>query len=169
MQIKSGQVKKSSPIYYPMNNNNISNDIYIPKKVVIDNSADLYKLPVSAIKNTKIYNFSGKYFNEIYEEALKIERSNGAEKFINLNIKKENEIDEGEKYAKNIEDLVNKLYDDNLIYNINIEQIEDNIYKFNDLEIKLKFDKNGFLKLQNGTDLEKWILNNFGKNQSNYL
>ena len=56
------------------------------------------------------------------------------------------------------------MYDDNLISNINIEQIEDNVYKFNDLEIKLKFDKNGFLKLQNGADLEKWILNNFGKN-----
>ena len=122
-------------------------------------------MPVQAIKNTKIYNFSGKYFDEIYEEALKIERSNGVKKFIDLNNKqKDNEIDEGEKYAKSIEDLVNKMYDDNLISNINIEQIEDNVYKFNDLEIKLKFDKNGFLKLQNGTDLEKWILNNFGKN-----
>ena len=169
MQIKSGQVKKPTSINYSSNGKKINNNSNIPKKIIIDNSADLYLLPVQAIKNTKIYNFSGKYFDEIYEEALKIERSNGAEKFINLNNQKENEIDEGEKYAKNIEDLVNKLYDDNLISNINIEQIEDNIYKFNDLEIKLKFDKNGFLKLQNGSDLEKWILNNFGKNQSNYL
>ncbi len=164
MQIKSGQVKKSSPIYYPMNNNNISNDIYIPKKVVIDNSADLYKLPVSAIKNTKIYNFSGKYFNEIYEEALKIERSNGLEKYINLNNNKDNDIDEGEKFAKNIEELVNKMYEDNLISDIKIEQIDDNVYTFNNKEIKLKFDNHGFLKLQNGTDLEKWLINNFGIN-----
>ena len=81
---------------------------------------------------------------------------------VNIN-QKEIEMDEGEKYAKYIEDLVNKMYDDNLITNINIEQIDDNVYTFNDIEIKLKFDKNGFLKLQNGTDLEKWILNNFGK------
>ena len=154
MQIKSGQIKK------PLNNKKFQNN---PKKIIIENSSDLFKLPVSAIKNTKIYNFSGKYFNEIYEEALKIERNNGVEKMVNIN-SKEIEMDEGEKYAKYIEDLVNKMYDDNLITNINIEQIDDNVYTFNDIEIKLKFDKNGFLKLQNGTDLEKWILNNFGKN-----
>ena len=130
MQIKSGQIRKPSPIYYPMNNNIISNEIYIPKKVIIDNSADLYKLPVSAIKNTKIYNFSGKYFNEIYEEALKIERSNGVEKFMNLNQQKESDLDEGEKYAKDIEDLVNKMYEENLISDIKIEQIDDNVYTF---------------------------------------
>ena len=164
MQIKSGQIKKPSNAYNSINNKKIQNNINIPKKIIINNSLDLYKLPVSAIKNTKIYNFSGKYFNEIYEEALKIERNNGVEKnIININ-QKEIEMDEGEKYAKYIEDLVNKMYDDNLITNINIEQIDDNVYTFNDIEIKLKFDKNGFLKLQNGTDLEKWILNNFGKN-----
>ena len=163
MQIKSGQIKKPSNTYNSLNNKKIQNNINIPKKIIINNSLDLYKLPVSAIKNTKIYNFSGKYFNEIYEEALKIERNNGVEKMVNIN-QKEIEMDEGEKYAKYIEDLVNKMYDDNLITNINIEQIDDNVYTFNDIEIKLKFDKNGFLKLQNGTDLEKWILNNFGKN-----
>ena len=157
MQIKSGQIKK------PLNNKKFQNNINLPKKIIIENSSDLFKLPVSAIKNTKIYNFSGKYFNEIYEEALKIERNNGIEKMVNIN-QKEIEMDEGERYAKYIEDLVNKMYDDNLITNINIEQIDDNVYTFNDIEIKLKFDKNGFLKLQNGTDLEKWILNNFGKN-----
>ena len=170
MQIKSGQTKKPSTPYNQINSKKANNNINAPKKIIIDNSADLFLLPVQAIKNAKIYNFSGKYFDEIYEEALKIERSNGVKKFIDLNNKqKDNEIDEGEKYAKSIEDLVNKMYDDNLISNINIEQIEDNVYKFNDLEIKLKFDKNGFLKLQNGTDLEKWILNNFGKSQSKYL
>ena len=164
MQIKSGQIKRPSNAYNSLNNKKIQNNINIPKKIIINNSLDLYKLPVSAIKNTKIYNFSGKYFDEIYEEALKIERNNGVEKnIININ-QKEIEMDEGEKYAKYIEDLVNKMYDDNLITNINIEQIDDNVYTFNDIEIKLKFDKNGFLKLQNGTDLEKWILNHFGKN-----
>ena len=160
MQMKSGQLKKISPSFNSKNNK-VSNDIYIPKKIIINNSADLYKLPVSKIKKTKIYNFSGKYFDEIYEEALKIERGNGIEKYLNLN-KKENEIDEGEKYAKAIEDLVNKMYDKNIIGDIKIEQIEDNIYIFNDKEVNLKIDKNGDLKLQNGKNLKEWIIENFG-------
>ena len=51
------------------------------EKVIIETSADLYKLPISTIKNTKIYNFKGKYFDQIYEEALKIERSGGLSNF----------------------------------------------------------------------------------------
>ena len=47
------------------------------QKIRIENSADLYKLPIHLIKNTKLYNFEGKYFDKIYEEALKIERSGG--------------------------------------------------------------------------------------------
>ncbi len=47
------------------------------KKVVIETSADLFKLPLDVIKNTPLYHFKGKYFNKLYEEALKIERSGG--------------------------------------------------------------------------------------------
>ena len=161
MQIKSGQAKKPATAYNQINSKKANNNINAPKKIIIDNSADLFLLPVQAIKNTKIYNFSGKYFDEIYEEALKIERSNGIEKFMNLK-RKESDIDEGEKYAKNIEDLVNKMYDDGIITDVKIEQIDDNVYTFNNKEIKLKFDENGILKLENGTDLEKWIIKNFG-------
>ena len=46
-------------------------------KVRIENSADLYKLPIHVLKNTKLYNFQCKYYDKIYEEALKIERSGG--------------------------------------------------------------------------------------------
>ena len=46
-------------------------------KIIIDNAADLYRLPEDVIKNTKLYNFGGKYYDKIYEEALKIERSGG--------------------------------------------------------------------------------------------
>jgi hypothetical protein len=45
------------------------------QKVYIESSADLFKLPISTIQNTKLYNFKGKYFDKIYEEALKIEKS----------------------------------------------------------------------------------------------
>ena len=51
------------------------------KKVIIETSSDLYKLPLDVIKNTKIYNFKGNYFEELYEEALKIEKAGGLEKF----------------------------------------------------------------------------------------
>jgi hypothetical protein len=47
------------------------------EKVRIENAADLFKLPINLIKNTKIYNFHGKYFDKIYEEAMKIERNGG--------------------------------------------------------------------------------------------
>ncbi len=51
------------------------------KKVLIETSSDLYKLPLDVIKNTKLYNFKGNYFDELYEEALKIEKAGGLEKF----------------------------------------------------------------------------------------
>ena len=162
MQIKSGKVKKVSQNYYNnyynQNNQRNNNNIYYPKRVVINNSADLYKLPVDVIKNSKIYNFSGDYFNEIYEEALKIERNNGIKNLLN-----EDDADqmEGETYAKVIEEIVNRMYSKNLISDIKIEQIENNIYAFNDKEITLKFDKDGKLKLLDGTDLEKWIIYTF--------
>ena len=54
------------------------------------------------------------------------------------------------------------MYDDDIITDVKIEQIDDNVYTFNNKEIKLKFDENGILKLENGTDLEKWIIKNFG-------
>ena len=153
MQIKSGKGVK------PNNNNKRNNNkVYYPKKVKINNSADLYKLPVSVIKNTKIYNFSGKYFDEIYEEALKLERNNGMKKMMEA---EEQESIEGEKYAKRIEEISNKLYSQNLIQDIKIEQIDNNIYSFNNKEITLKFDKNNILKLSDGRDLEKWLINTF--------
>ena len=41
-------------------------------KVEINTCIDLYKLPINVLKSTKIYNFKGKYFDKIYEEALRI-------------------------------------------------------------------------------------------------
>lgn len=45
------------------------------EKIELNTCFDLYKLPINVLKNTKIYNFKGKYFDKIYEEALKIEKS----------------------------------------------------------------------------------------------
>ena len=43
-------------------------------KITINNSADLYKIPISVLKKTKVYNFQGKYYDKIYNEALDIEK-----------------------------------------------------------------------------------------------
>ena len=43
-------------------------------KITINNSADLYKIPISVLKRTKVYNFQGKYYEKIYNEALDIEK-----------------------------------------------------------------------------------------------
>ena len=122
MQIKSGKVKKVSQNYYN-NYNNINNqrnnNVYYPRKVIINNTADLYKLPVDVIKKSKIYNFSGDYFNEIYEEALKLERNNGIKKLINPD---EFDQKEEELYEEISEDDVNRMYNNNIIPEMKIEQ-----------------------------------------------
>ena len=43
-------------------------------KIQIENAADLYKLPISILKNAKIFNFSGKLYDKIYNEALEMEK-----------------------------------------------------------------------------------------------
>ena len=47
-------------------------------KIILETSADLYKLPLSSIKNTKLYDYSGNYFEQIYKDLLKAEK-NGEE------------------------------------------------------------------------------------------
>ena len=120
MQIKSGKVKKVSQNYYN-NYNNINNprnnNIYYPRKVIINNTADLYKLPVEVIQKSKIYNFSGDYFNEIYEEALKLERNNGIKKLINPDEFDQNEDDLYEEVSED-----NKTYNNNIMKEMKIEQ-----------------------------------------------
>ena len=45
------------------------------KKIVINTKEDLNKLSFSVLKNTKIFDFEGDYFNYIYERALGIEKN----------------------------------------------------------------------------------------------
>ena len=44
------------------------------KKIKLENNFDLFKLTPNQIKNTKIYNYQGKIYDEIYQEALKLEK-----------------------------------------------------------------------------------------------
>ena len=119
-------------------------------------------------KNVDIYEGLNKNQIDFLNEMMK-ESDNTNMDMNNMNnnndMQKDNESNddsvEGEKYAKAIEDIANKIYSQNLIPDIKIEQIENNIYAFNDKEVTLKFDENDQLKLLDGTDLEKWIINSF--------
>ena len=123
-------------------------------------------------KNVDIYEGLNKnqveFLNEMLQESDNSNNIN--DNVINNNYmpndtQKENDSNddslEGEKYAKAIEDVANRIYSQNLIPDIKIEQIENNIYAFNDKEVTLKFDENDQLKLLDGTDLEKWIIDSF--------
>lgn len=69
------------PTSKKIKSSNINN---LPKKIKLENAFDLYKLPISELKSSNFIDFHGKYFDEIYEEALKIERKGGIEKLIDL-------------------------------------------------------------------------------------
>ena len=128
-------------------------------------------------KNVDIYEGLNKnqidFLNEMMKESdnninlinNKINNDNINNDINNNEYQKDNESNddslEGEKYAKAIEDIANKIYNQNLIPDIKIAQIENNIYSFNDKEVTLQFDENDQLKLMDGTDLEKWIINTF--------
>ena len=124
-------------------------------------------------KNVDIYEGLNKNQVEFLNEMLTESDNNNISSNNNIinnnylqnDMQKDNESNddslEGEKYAKAIEDIANKIYSQNLIPDIKIAQIENNIYSFNDKEVTLKFDENDQLKLLDGTDLEKWIIDSF--------
>ena len=45
------------------------------KKIILETSSDLYKLPYNVIKKTKLYDYSGKYFEQMFKELLKAEKN----------------------------------------------------------------------------------------------
>lgn len=64
------QNKKNDKITKIENNNSVKN------KIKIDKESDLYNLPFDIIKNTKIYDFYGKYYDFIFNKAIKMENEN---------------------------------------------------------------------------------------------
>ena len=62
---------------YSKNKENISNNInYVdPEKIVINSITDLLKIPIHKINHSKLENFSGLYFDKIYQEAIKSENN----------------------------------------------------------------------------------------------
>ena len=41
-----------------------------PGKIIIDTDLDIYRLSINTLKNTKLSDFKGKLFNELYNEAM---------------------------------------------------------------------------------------------------
>jgi len=55
-------------------------------KITLENNFDLFKLTPNQIKSTKIFNYKGKIFDEIYKEALKLENEGkNSTNFLNNN------------------------------------------------------------------------------------
>ena len=51
-----------------------------PKIVNIETVADLHKIPFNILKTKQIYEFKGKYFDQIYKEALELEKKESENK-----------------------------------------------------------------------------------------
>jgi hypothetical protein len=74
--------------------NNETNEVNEKKnddnKVLIDNAIDLYKTPIHVLISTKLYNFSGKYYKKIFDEAIKEEQNEKNNPQFNQNINMNN-------------------------------------------------------------------------------
>ena len=83
------------------------------KKMIINTTSDLLKIPLYILNNSKIQNFSGIYFEEIYQEAIKDEilsetDDSSQNKKINKSPKKESKYNQTLKNINSLNNLINK-------------------------------------------------------------
>jgi hypothetical protein len=71
MQNENTLISKESP---SINDERINSKENPENKIQIETPLDLYKIPISVLKNSKIYNFEGKLYEKIYNEALEMEK-----------------------------------------------------------------------------------------------
>ena len=76
------------------------------EKMIINTTSDLLKIPLYILNNSKIQNFSGIYFEEIYQEAIKDEilsetDDSSQNKKINKSPKKESKYNQTLKNKSN--------------------------------------------------------------------
>lgn len=106
------------------------------KIINIETASDLHKIPFNVLKSSKIYDFKGKYYDQLYKEALSLEEQEANKKpkikFVYCKTIKEN-LDEDE----NKEDL--KKPNSSSEINIIKEKEKKNLKK-----IKKKLKKNSF-------------------------
>ena len=126
------------------------------KKIVLNKKEDLNKISFSDLKNAKLSDFSGDYYNFIYETALNIEQQNPEEKeslMIFSNTKNEDEespnktrsenvgIKKKKKKEKENTDNNNKIINNNINNNLYFSQENYNIYNNNTIKSKTKTSK----------------------------
>ena len=126
------------------------------KKIVLNKKEDLNKISFTDLKNAKLSDFSGDYYNFIYETALNIEQQNPEEKeslMIFSNTKNEDEespnktrsenvsIKKKKKKEKENTDNNNKIINNNINNNLYFSQENYNIYNNNAIKSKTKTSK----------------------------
>ncbi len=83
------------------------------EKMIINTTSDLLKIPLYILNNSKIQNFSGIYFEEIYQEAIKDEilsetDDSSQNKKINKSPKKESNSNQTLKNINSLNNLIDK-------------------------------------------------------------
>jgi hypothetical protein len=83
------------------------------EKMIINKTSDLLKIPLYILNNSKIQNFSGIYFEEIYQEAIKDEilsetDDSSQNKKINKSPKKESNSNQTLKNMNSLNNLIDK-------------------------------------------------------------
>ena len=126
------------------------------KKIVLNKKEDLNKITFTDLKNAKLSDFSGDYYNFIYETALNMEQQNPEEKeslMIFSNTKNEDEespnktssenvgIKKKKKKEKENTDNNNKIINNNINNNLYFSQENYNIYNNNTIKSKTKTSK----------------------------
>ena len=126
------------------------------KKIVLNKKEDLNKISFTDLKNAKLSDFSGDYYNFIYETALNIEQQNPEEKeslMIFSNTKNEDEENPNKTRSENVgikkkkkkerenTDNNNKIINNNINNNLYFSQENYNIYNNNTIKSKTKTSK----------------------------
>ena len=143
----------------------------IEEKLVINSISDLLKIPINKINNSKIENFTGLYFDKIYEEAIKSEtpieenKSKIIEKNIKTKVNKNNPKLKAIK--KNIPTKKNNIKDNSINKIQNYDKIPTNKYiennnylKYNEKTNKNDLDQKEDETQDNELDTEINDLNN---------
>ena len=126
------------------------------KKIVLNKKEDLNKISFTDLKNAKLSDFSGDYYNFIYETALNMEQQNPEEKdslMIFSNTKNEDEESPNKTRSENVSikkkkkkerentDNNNKIINNNINNNLYFSQENYNIYNNNTIKSKTKTSK----------------------------
>ena len=121
------------------------------KKIVINKKEDLNKISFTDLKNTKIFDFSGDYFNYIYEKALSFEQNPEEKEALmefhnsekddtgspnktrtrNSNSKKKKKINKDDKNNNNSKNIINNNINNNVYFNQENYNIYNNSYSNN--------------------------------------